>query len=212
MDGQSTAYWQTPRMWDNATVVIIGGGPSLQAMPWDALRQTLLTSGARTIACNDAYLLNWPDMVVFGDWEWYKIHRNVYAWQAFQGLKVGCCFEALGEPGLFALERRDLKWQTQPGRIGWFGNTGVSAINLAVNLGAKKVVLLGFDMKHDKAGNSNWYDKLKDKTIHPASYNRFKLLADRLPQSIGVDVFNANPDSAWDRFPRMTWQEALQHG
>jgi len=208
MSGQ-TGYWRTPRMWESRTAVIIGGGPSLAKMDWEKLHQSIIKAKARAIACNDAYLLGWPDMVFFGDWNWYQIHKALPAFRMFEGMKVTASFEALGEPGLFVMERRDLDWQTTPGRIGWFGNTGVSALNLAFLLGVKKIVLLGIDMAPSARGYSNWYEKLKDQSIHPATYKRYCQFAKKLPRDLGMEVVNGNPNSKLDLFPKMTWQEAL---
>ena len=48
--------------------------------------------------------------------------------------------------------------ETRAGFVSWNSNTGVSAISLAYHLGVRTIVLLGFDMKNDADGNSNYHD------------------------------------------------------
>lgn len=101
-----------------------------------------------------------------------------------------------------------------PGEIGWGGNGGFQAINLALQFGARRIVLLGFDM-HLRDG-AHWHGR------HPAGLNnpsqagvdkwRERLDAQRaFLDTIGVEVVIGTPNSALQNYPKLPYHEAL-HG
>jgi len=222
MSGYPVKYWPCPKMWIGSTVVVIGGGPSLQGMDWNDVRR--VGAGARYIACNDAYQLGWPDMCFFGDAAWYDIHSNLKAFEDYPGLKVSAAFECLGLEGLLTMERWPLNpaqpvdsLRTEPYRITWYGNTGTTAIALAAKLGARKIVLLGFDMMVNQMGLSNWYNNLKNKP-KPSIYTKFLLNTGLLAIGMSrvypeVEVINGvvgEKSSKLGAFETMGWKEALR--
>lgn len=98
----------------------------------------------------------------------------------------------------------------RPGVLGWFGNSGAQLVNLVVQFGVRRVVLVGFDYRGE-----HWHGR------HPARLNnpRAALLAQwasRLDRQalrfaeLGVDVVNTSPASALAAFPKMTLAEALR--
>lgn len=99
-----------------------------------------------------------------------------------------------------------------PERIGWNESTGASAVNLAMRFGAKTIVLLGFDMKLDGM-ESNWHPN-DINAPNPEIFERFiggcrrlkEALDERFPE---VRVWNANPDSALNVFPKIPLSGAL---
>lgn len=171
--------------------------------------------GVRVIACNDGYLLGWPDVCFFGDWGWWEIHHRTVEFANYSGLKISCEKDCRGKDGILVLERRPCSFQMVPHRIGWYGNTGISAINLAAKLGASGVVLLGFDMSLDETGSSNWYTKLKDPVPNPEWYPRFmrwsvKFKADMEKACPGLRVINATPGTKMNTFEKMPLKGALE--
>lgn len=90
------------------------------------------------------------------------------------------------------------------------GNGGYQAINLAALAGAERIILLGYDMKHD-GKRSNWHDghpvKTRDRLIR-GWIPQFRRLADELTKD-GVQVINASEDTALDAFPRRPIAELL---
>lgn len=91
------------------------------------------------------------------------------------------------------------------------GNSGYQAINLVYLMGAKKIILLGFDMQRTK-GQSHWHgDHPKELNRHSDFGNwrgRFVSLARDLKKE-GVEVINATRESALDCFERKTVEEVL---
>lgn len=90
-------------------------------------------------------------------------------------------------------------------------NSGYAAINLAVHLGAKRILLLGYDMRLEN-GRSNWHDELRP-FASPSLYEQsmlphFATLVEPLGK-LGVEVVNCTPGSALDAFPKATLEDAL---
>lgn len=200
--------WVPSREWRGEDAYIIGGGPSLRHFDWDLVR------GKNTIGCNSAFLLGadvvrillWADI----EW-WYKIGERRTA--EFGGRVVGCPdkdhFPLEGCPWLLTLPRQETG--LGHGALGYNFNTGSLAINLALILGARRVFLLGFDMKLSQDGRPNWHD-LRHEAGSPEVYSRFKegfqTVARVLPQEFpGREVWNVTDDSELEAFPKLsTWR------
>ena len=188
-------------IWSGRDVYIIGGGPSLKDFDWNLL------VGKKTIGCNDAYLLGHEvcKVCIFGDIQWYNNHREGLA--SYRGLVYGA--EPLlntkqVEPRIKLLKRYARGICTDG--VGWNGNTGFTAINLAILLGAAKVFLLGFDMKRTLQ-ESNWHKNNLDKNP-PSVYKKFINWAKWLEQDwqnkySHIEIINITDDSALDIFPKI---------
>lgn len=97
------------------------------------------------------------------------------------------------------------------GTIGGGGNGGFQSVNLAVQLGAKKIILLGFDM-HGTHFHGDHSGGLRNPG--EALFKTWRDCFDRAApvlKSWGVDVINATPGSALECFQKMELCEAL-HG
>jgi hypothetical protein len=71
----------------------------------------------------------------------------------------------------------------EAGAIGWGGNSGFQALNLAVQFGAARIVLVGFDMT--RLNGIHWHGP------HPSRLN------------------NPSPVSALAAYPKVSLEEAL---
>lgn len=101
--------------------------------------------------------------------------------------------------------------ETDPTGLRHGSNSGYQAIGLAAHMGAKRVILLGYDMKMDGA-RSNWHDSPRP-LANPDVYAQtmlphFASLVEPL-EALGVEVVNCTPGSALDAFPKATLEEAL---
>lgn len=203
-------FWTAVRIWQSSTAYILGGGPSLKSMDLSPLHDK------RVIGVNNAYQLgDWVDVCWFGDSQWYDNHRERL--EQFPGMRVHCCNRHADRPGTKRIMRgKPVGIDPRPSFIAWNGNSGASAINLAYHFGAKRVVLLGFDMKFGDLGENNWHNDHKlpsRKGRHPwdpypgflKNFPDIKRDADRL----GFEIFNATPDSALDVFPKVKLEEVL---
>jgi hypothetical protein len=201
-------WWNPPNWWKGKTVYIVGGGPSLCGVNLTPLK------GKCVIGCNDAYVLGEKLVPIcyFGDYAWWMIHRERL--KLYEGILVSCSLKYIEDPSVHMLERVNGKTLEKFPKVGWFCNTGASAINLAVNLGAKKIVLLGFDMKLGNSGQSNWHINEKDRPKamrYQVFMENIANLADSLWRDYPeVEVINANMDSALNLFRKVRLETILE--
>ena len=99
----------------------------------------------------------------------------------------------------------------EPLNVSTGGNSGHQAINLSYHFGARKIVLLGFDM-HDRDGK-HWHPDHLGMFNAPANHieqwrRNMAYLARDLAQE-GIEVINATEGSALRCFKRATLKEAL---
>ena len=212
--GPVNKAWKIPKIWDS-TCFILGGGPSLSSVDLDLIKKY------RVIAVNNAYGTpvskdrnfcyydphDWVDVCWFGDERWYHWHKR--SLRKFKGLIV-CCRENMHGSGVYGVCRGKPEGiEARPRFVSWNRSSGASAINLAYHLGARKIVLLGFDMRRvdDKP---NWHDDHPSPAKNP--YTRFlqpfpKIAADA--KELGLEIINATPGSAIKQFPIMPLKEVL---
>lgn len=86
-------------------------------------------------------------------------------------------------------------------------NSGYQAVGIAVLAGARRIVLLGYDMKPGPRGEEHWFGKhprgLNSPTAHlPIMRGNFSKLAPALEQK-GIEVINCSTDTALTCFKRL---------
>jgi len=200
-------YWNPPKIWKNDIVFIIGGGPSLKGLDWNSIKHF------KIIGANDAYKLGpFIDYNVFADSQWFRHHRDLTKHAI--ATMVGHTAQPLQSSHVKFIRRiLQKKFTEEKGEMGWFGNTGMSCISLALKLGASKIRLLGFDMQLDIEGNSNYHgDNIN--SPDPLVYDRFLKNGGFLKRSLdkiypGVEILNCNLKSAWNVFPKVALESVL---
>lgn len=199
---------RVPRCFDGETVVLIGSGPSLTDDDCD------YTEGkaCRVIGTNDAYrMAPWLDVLYAADHGWWQQHiRYVEA----------ACACQLWTQSAVAREQYELNWviltqepglSDDPQTIHSGGHSGYQAMNLAYLMGAKRILLLGYDCQRTE-GKDHWFGshigglttamdvkdwaKAYDSTVDQLRLN-------------GVDVINCSRDSAITCFPRAPIEAVL---
>lgn len=229
--------WQIPRMWEGGDVWILGGGPSVAeqfGIPDNIVRSVkagtspLSTYSPYMVSIHDKHVIginvvyqigNWIDMVFFGDNNVYLQHRQGLA--LFPGLKVSCSTQP-GRDGFVKCVERDFNHprgiSTKPGFVSWNGNSGAAAISIVAQTGAKRIILLGFDMKLAKDSTQHFHDVyhrgqiVNDKALRKLPFERhlrgFPEIA-KDAKSMGIEILNCCPDSAITCFPRYSLKELL---
>lgn len=102
----------------------------------------------------------------------------------------------------------------RPGVIGWGGNGGFHALNLAVQFGARKIILVGYDMTLN--AGIHWHGPhVGPNMTNPTSSNvkRWRTAVDGTAPvllKLGVKVINASMVSTLQNFPKMTLEQALK--
>lgn len=192
--------------WQGQDVFILGGGPSLKAFDVSRL------AGKCVVGCNDAYQFG-PRIVsilCFGDTKWFRCHQlSLRRWPNPIVTNQPMLAE---EEGLIVFRREDYGFHVDA--LGWNGNTGAMAINLALILGAARIFLLGFDMKLGEDGQSNWHPNPLSTPTNEVHYARYKenfarCLGDWIARWSQVQIINLNPESALSCFPRRKWDDVF---
>lgn len=191
-------YWQISEEWPGSRVYIIGGGPSVRDIDLEALR------GEKIIAINSScFAAPFADFCIFSDTQWW--HHNRAQLQGWKG-RIVCCSRMLSEPGLLMIRRKVPPALDQPNDcLGIQFTTATGAIELAVRLGAKQIVLLGIDGCKSADGKSHHHKP------HPwpqgndwQNRHRLDLTKMRTPLKLrGIDVRLGTPSVYVDLWPRV---------
>ena len=196
--------------WCGQTVAILASGPSLESENLRLLR------GLPVIAINDSWR-KYPDAEILYacDPPWWKHHGGV---SEFQGERWSQHKGPASWPadaaamGISVIRSAPLSGvSTDPSVIHTGANSGFQALNLAILGGAKRIILLGYDMQ-PTGGRSHWFGD------HPVQLNRTspfavfrKAFEDAAEQiaSLGVEVINCSSETSLMCFPRAALSEIL---
>jgi len=187
-------------------VFVIGGGPSIKDMDLSCIHKR------HVIGVNDAFKLgDWVDVCWFGDERWF--HWNKEQIRSFEGVVFGCPPTSKPFPRVLHVNRNEGYGLTSiRNKVVWNKSSGGSAINLAMHLGAKEIVLLGYDMKVVD-GNHNWHTNHKHHPRNDIYEKRFlppfqKIASDA--DRLGLKIYNATPDSALTVFPLVSLEDVCR--
>lgn len=192
-------------IWPSATVVCVGSGPSLDRADVELARW----SGAKILAVNSAYTCCPPDALFAADAKWWGWHPDA--------LDLPCLKFAFPPNPPMALPGVDvLDWTTgdgldlSPTRLRSGGHSGYAAVNLAVHLGARRIVLLGYDCAPGPSGNHHFHADHPDGSHLQYPYRRsvYQTLLKPL-QALGITLVNASRRTAIPIVPRMDLEAAL---
>lgn len=178
-------------------------GPSLTQADVEACR-----GRARVIAIKDSYrLAPWADALYACDAKWWRRYNGV---PEFTGRKYALEPHEHGEPDpdfapwpdVVVLKNAGLAGLAlDPSALRHGYNSGYQAINLAVHLGARRIVLLGYDMQPGPQGY-HWFGS------HPWQVDiPFGLFLQQFPALVaplaaaGVEIVNATRSTALTCFP-----------
>jgi hypothetical protein len=195
-----------PRCWPESTVVILGGGASLVVEDVDAVR-----GRARVIAINDAHrLAPWADVLYAADARWWRYYQGV---PTFAGLKYALQVEAAIWPGVQVLRNTgECGLEPDPSGLRTGRNSGYQAMNLAVHLGARRMVLLGYDMGRQAGQPTHWFGEhpvlIRSASPFHTFLHHFATIVEPL-QQLGIEVINCSRWSRLDVFPRRPLVDVL---
>ena len=197
-------YATVPRKWPDSTIVCIGGGPSLTQEDVEAVRGRV----DAVIAINDAYrLAPWADVLYACDERWWTWHKGV---KSFAGLKYSLQKSSLKWRGVQVLQNTGpIGLERKPNGLKTGKNSGYQAMNLAFHLGAKRILLLGYDMQV-AIGKSHWFGSHPGGGPPPVQSFRgmFRQIVGPLEKE-GVSVVNCSRETALDCFTRLPLTQAL---
>jgi len=172
-----------------------------------------------TVVVNDAWRrVPWADALYAADLKWWQ--KRAPRPHEFGGQRWSCLHPSLSEENkvlmptvklIDAMDGNDFK-VTRPLTLGWSGNSGHQAIQLAlIEYGARRLVLVGFDLRKDRPMSHFWGNYaepfIDPRTTFEAMVNGFNEAAKCLPP--GVSIVNASEGSALHCFPMASLREAL---
>lgn len=204
-------YWTAPELWPGATFVILGGGVSLTAAQVESCRDRQREgSKVRIVAINDGYrIAPWADVLYFCDDKWWQWHsKKVGPWPGLIVRLAGGLHD-FGDPRIKVMRNCDTSGLcTFRDGLNTGRNSGFQAINLAVHLGAKRILLLGYDMKPGPVEGGrikmHWFGDHPGGTS-PSVFSQMLPWFDSLVKPLaarGTEIFNCTPGSALRAFPR----------
>ncbi len=196
--------------WSGQTAVVIGTGPNAKDAPLGLARGL-----ARAVAVKSSWkLAPWADALYGLDKGWWIANRGV---PNFAGLKISPSPTAAR---VYRLRQVSLKGRAEilTGETGVLGcglrigggHSGFQAINLAIQFGAKKIILVGFDMTLSKG--EHWdRNQAGVARADKGRVDSWRIALDGCAEqfkSLGIEVVVVG-DSALTAFPKMTLAEAL---
>ncbi len=195
------------RLFPGSTIVCVASGPSLTQEDVDYCQ-----GKAVVVAVSDTYkLAPWANVLYATDAKWWGYHQGV---PTFTGLKFALRHEAGQWPGVQVLrDSGDSGLTADPSELCNGKNSGYGAVNLAVHLGATRIVLLGYDMQVAKDGRRHFFGDhpkplLKD--IPPFEWWRQNFATMVQPaKALGVEILNCTARTALTCFPRMALRDAI---
>jgi hypothetical protein len=166
-----------------------------------------LRGRAKFIAINESWrLCPWANVLYACDGAWWRKHGGV---PEFKGLKITQEAAAARQFSLMwvEVERGSNVLLTNGETLGDGGNGGFQALNLAVNWGAKRILLVGYDMT--LARGEHWHGRHPAGLNNPREHTVRRWLSARWAAPAGVEVVNCYPGSALAAFPRMEFEQAI---
>lgn len=208
--------WTPEPIWQGQEAFIIGGGSSLRGFDWSLLRDE------NTIGCNNAFRLG-PEICkvcFFADRKFIFSGPNQPRHGFYDELAKFPNLVVTNDSQLKITPEPWIKWMPRRPKglhrdaLGYNANSGASAVNLALLLGATTIYLLGFDMHLDNQGRPNYHEHLIDKPS-PDVYARmlasFGHVRRDLPKFPGCKIFNISKNSNLQIFPKLNpdefWRE-----
>lgn len=202
-----------PRLWPDSTIVCLGGG-SLTDEDLERCHAAQRAGDVRVIAVNDAYRrAPWADVLYACDAKWWGWHPAAASVSALKfGLRArGRQHDVYPEGVTLLADTGPTGLELAPTGLRTGSNSGFQAINLAVHLGARRVLLLGYDMAPCPDGQSHWFGEHPDGQVPP--FGMFLRAAPVLARALdaqGIEVINCSRHTALTVFPRQPLAEVLQ--
>ena len=194
--------------WRGHTAVVVASGPSLTDEQITLIEHSVVF----TIAVNNSYAkLRHPDVVYACDYLWWKLN-HMKAKQNIPRRQLWTQDRAAAEQ--FQLSH--IQWEGKDGlgkrglRVN--GNSGAGAINLAYHFGARRILLVGMDMKPGPNGEKHWHPDHPKPLVQGQQFEEWRkkmgvLAADLKTE--GVTVVNCTPGSALTCFPMGDLEQEL---
>lgn len=195
--------------WSGQVAIVVASGQSASQVGLERAR-----GRCRVLVVNSSFrLVPWADALYAADQQWWECNRDALD---FAGLKI-TARESIGKKfdikvvnvkTIGEFEAHCLHLETR-GTIGHGGNSGFQALNLPLQFGSRRIILVGFDLCGE-----HWHDKhaepLRNPRVGAMALWRERLdgQAERL-RSMDIEIVNTSEQSALTAYPKMTIDIAL---
>jgi len=222
--------WDIPKMWKDQDCWIIGSGSSVPyefGVPDSVIKRVVFDGESVTryseymsflnnknvIAVNYSFRIgDFVDILFSGDAKFYPLIDNEL--KGFNGkvVTVSDFDRTIKNNENFLYLRRDERKRHGlsflKSKLSWNITSGACAINLAVQLGVRRIFLLGFDLVgHPISGNTHFYNSWVNggyRNQKQALRKRCFYNIDKDAKTIGVDIVNVSSFSIVPFFKKMT--------
>jgi hypothetical protein len=199
------APWVAGPEWAGDRCFIVGSGPSVAQQNLEVLR------GRRVIAVNSSWpLVPFADFLLFGDGRWWRQYRND-ALAGFPGRIVTCDWGSVHSRVLRMRRVKPPGLASRNDTLAMRRTSLSAAINLAVHLGVKSIVLIGIDNKVATDGRTHFHDRHPwDQITRCWQEQRDDLETLVVPlRDRSIETVNASPGSALPCWPIVTLEDYL---
>lgn len=183
--------------WSNETAVVLASGPSLIAEDCELVQH----ADVAVIAVNATFrMAPWADVVYMGDLMAVRTYRE-------EVLRESLCQPWTCDQ----VAKQQYGWNLAPGLMRC-GNSGGQAIHLAAKFGARKIVLLGFDMQLGPDGQRHHHAEHPKPCVQRSLFVEWGLKMGVLAKELklaGVEVVNCSRTTALTCFRIQTLEDAL---
>ena len=215
--------WKVPKkLWKDETVFVLGSGPSIKNL----VGKMDLFKNRKVIAVHDAFLLDssgfYTDVLFIGDARFYwenETRRKIV--DKFAGLKVSSNIQVVNKwdtlEGRSDIKIVDIVWK-KPGlftglrdTIYYNGGAGNAAISLVANLGAKKIILYGFDCKFTH-GRLHHFPSIHEKSSQIKVWSEGRIWDGILKDAKrhNIEIVNTTPDSDLEYVKKVNLKDYLK--
>jgi hypothetical protein len=194
--------------WLGRTVLVAAPGPSLTAEGAERCR------GFPAIVVNDAWrLLPWADVLFACDAAWWRYYRGVPGFAGERWSSHGTGNDKQDVALAYGIRcvrgKHGTAFSRTRGLLHYGSNSGFQAINLAIQFGGARIVLVGFDMRVVD-GQAHFFGD-HPKGLRNADPRRFATFFVQAAKELkDVEVLNATPDSALKCWPIVPLDVALR--
>ena len=201
-------YGSAPRLFPDQTVFLVASGPSLRAVDLSVLKPfPVITVNLTFKLCPWAPVTYWTD---WRFWDWYRSEISQFKGMIFSGCPQDV---RMGERGVRLKLSGPEGLDPDPSRLRHGNNSGYAAINLALHFGARRLVLVGYDMRQGEDGEMHWHSDHPARTkphVFAAMIANYKTLPKALKREFpGAVIVNATEGSALDMFERVKLEDEV---
>jgi hypothetical protein len=205
--GRRPAWWPD---WSDRPCILVASGPGAAACDLAGLRERVDAGKLAILAVNDSWrLCPFASALYAADGAWWDAGHERLEPGGFAGLKLtqdAPTAVKYADVHLMNLKHVDRLLLETPGEIGSAGNSGFQAINVALQFGARRLGLVGYDLCLE--GGIHWHGPHQGRLNNPSAallaHWRQRLDSQAtLIEAIGASLVTLTP-SALQRYRRAT--------